>query len=132
MAEPSEPAAPTEPRDDEPVPRLPRGRGLKLSVPEIFRILLTFGMLVAILVLAKPCGDAVSTFVMRCDHKAGSATPKPGQIDVPAAAPQLGSDTQYVRLRPGMTDDEVRAAIEQARQKQVGSAVGSGVGSGAR
>ncbi len=109
------------------MPRLPRGRGLKLSGPEIFRILLTFGMLVAILVLAKPCGDAVSKFVMHFDNgSAASAMPKPGQVDKPAAAPapELGSDSQYVHLRPGMTDDEVKAAIEEAKRKQsAGSAV---------
>ncbi len=113
------------------VPKLPRGRGLKLSGPEIFRILLTFGMLVAILVLAKPCGDAVSKFVMHFDNgSAGSAMPKPGQLDKPAAAPPppaLGSDSQYVHLRPGMTDDEVKAAIEEAKHKAAGSAsTGSG------
>ncbi len=108
------------------MPRLPRGRGIRLSGPEIFRILLTFGMLVAILVLAKPCSDAVSTFVMRFDNNAGSAMPRPGKVDKPAPAPvpppTAGSDSQYVHLRPGMTDDEVKAAIEQAKQKQAGSA----------
>ncbi|MGE5186873.1 MAG: hypothetical protein ACM31C_32705 [Acidobacteriota bacterium] len=122
-----------EPEEDE-IPKLPRGRGLKLSGPEIFRILLTFGMLVAILVLAKPCGDAVSKFVMHFDNgSAASAMPSigssrersgAGQVDKPAPAPALGSDSQYVHLRPGMTDDEVKAAIEQAKRKQAaGSAV---------
>lgn len=109
--------------EEEEIPKLPRGRGLKLSGPEIFRILLTFGMLVAILVLAKPCGDAVSTFVMRFDNNGSSsaAIKKPGQVDVPVkAAPSIGSN--YVELRPGMTDDEVKAAIEKAKQQRAGSA----------
>ena len=121
--------------DDDEVPKLPRGRGLKLSTSEIFRILLTGGMLVAIIVLAKPCGSAVSNFVMRFDN--GSAQerqqqemPKPGNVDEPVAHPQL-QEPQYEHLKPGMSEQEVKAAVERAEAKaKAGSAAGSGTAAG--
>jgi hypothetical protein len=97
--------------DDDPVPKLPRGRGFKLSMPEIFRIALTGGMLVAVLVLAKPCSDAVSKFVMRFDGS-GSAHAGSGST-VPATTQP--TPQHYERLHPGMTDEETKAAIERAR-----------------
>ena len=126
------------PEDDE-VPKLPRGRGMKLSTSEIFRILLTGGMLVAIIVLAKPCGSAVSNFVMRFDN--GSAQqqqqqemPKPGNVDQPVAHPAL-QEQQYEHLKPGMTEQEMKAAVERAEARAKagagsGSAAGSAAGSG--
>lgn len=105
--------------DSEPVPKLPRGRHFKLSGPEVFRILLTAAMLVTVLVLAKPCANAVSSFVMGFEKQgSGSATGR-----APAAQPQLpGSAGDYVELHPGMTDEEVRQAIERAKAKHAGSA----------
>jgi len=106
--------------DSEPVPKLPRGRGLKLTGPEVFRILITGAMLVAVLVLAKPCGNAMSNFVMGFDNGSnkGSAMPKPGTVDLPGSAAQLpGSAGDYVELHPGMTDEQVQQAIEQAKAK---------------
>lgn len=101
---------------EEPVPKLPRGRGLKLSGPEIFRIVMTAGMLIAIIALAGPCGRAVSTFVMRFDNgsSAGSAMPKPDNV-----TPQ--PTTKGVMLRGDMTEDERRQAIERARAESAGS-----------
>jgi len=94
---------------DEDIPRLPRSRAIKLSRPALFRIAFTAGMLVAIVMLARPCGDAVSGFVMKFDTKgsAGSAT---------VAAPPAGSGN-YEQLRPDMSEAEVKAAIERAKQK---------------
>jgi hypothetical protein len=105
--------------DDEGVPKLPRGRGIKLSGPEIFRIALTAGMLIAILVLAKPCSDAVSRFVMRFDNGSAKAAemPHPGQ---PAPAVTAGSQ-HYELITPDMTDAEKRAAIDRARRAAAGS-----------
>lgn len=106
--------------DSEPVPKLPRGRGLKLRGPEIFRILITGAMLVAVLVMAKPCGHAVSNFMMGFDSSGsgkGSALPKPGTVDVPGSAALPGSAGDYVELHPGMTDEQVQQAIEQAKAK---------------
>ena len=100
--------------DDE-VPKLPRGRGIKLSTPEIFRIVLTAGMLVAVLLLAHPCGNAVGSFVMRFNNGSGS-----GSAGVRGSG-SSAEPTHYVRLKPGMTEEETKAAIEQAKQ-----AAGSG------
>lgn len=96
--------------DEEPVPKLPRGRGLKLSGAELFRIAVTLSMLVAIVILARPCGNAVSHFVMSF----GSAPKKPA-----ATKPE-----DYEHLKPGMSDQELKAAIERAKQKakEAGSA----------
>jgi hypothetical protein len=103
---------------DEPVPKLPRGRGLRLSRIELMRIAMTLAVLIALVVLMKPCSQAVSGFVMGFDGSGSSAAkamPKPGTVDVP---PTPGSDDsldQYERLRPGMTDAELKAAIERAK-----------------
>jgi len=110
----------SEREDDEPVPKLPRGRGIRLTGPEVFRVLITGAMLVAVLVLAKPCGDAVSHFVMGFDNSGsgkGSAMPKPGTVDLPGSAALPGSAGDYVELHPGMTDEQVQQAIEQAKAK---------------
>lgn len=103
---------------EEEVPKLPRGRGLKLSGPEIFRIIMFAAMLVAIIALAGPCGRAVSGFVMRFDHSgsgSGSAAQKPN-----TAPPPKG-----VMIRGDMTDEERKAAIERARTEASGSGSGS-------
>jgi hypothetical protein len=99
-------------RIEEPVPKLPRGRGLKFSGPEMFRILLTLVTLIGVLVLARPCATAVSGFVTSFD---GSDTekqmPKPGNVDVPA--PQQEMEL----LRPDMTEAEMKAAIERSKAR---------------
>jgi hypothetical protein len=98
---------------DDDVPKLPRGRGFKLSAPEIFRILITLALLVALIVLAKPCANSVSKFVTGfgsgSGSGSGSAKPDP-----------------YERLTPGMTDEEVKAAIERSKAKNAAQA-GSGL-----
>jgi hypothetical protein len=105
--------------DSEPVPKLPRGRGFRLSGPEMFRILLTGAMLVAVLILARPCGNAVSGFLMKFDNKgSGSAAQHAGSGAIAPSMNALpGSAGDYVELHPGMTDDEVKQAIEQAKAK---------------
>ena len=105
---------------DEPVPKLPRGRGLKFSAPELFRIGLTLVTLIGVIVLAGPCASGVSNFVTGFDGSGsasapGNAMPRPGTVDQPA--PQ-----QFEQLRPGMTDAEIKAAIERSRVRQQGSA----------
>ena len=98
---------------DEPVPKLPRGRGLKFSGPEMFRIGLTLVTLIGVIVLTQPCATAVSGFVTSFDGS-GSETqkqmPKPGNVDVPATQ-------EMEQLRPGMTDAEIKAAIERSKAK---------------
>lgn len=115
---------------EDPVPRLPRGRGLRLSRPELFRVAGLALLLVFLLVTQRPCANAISRFVTGFgDQGSASATmPRPGTIDVPVAAPSTGAAgsaasptptdlDRYEHLRPGMTDDEVKAVIERARAK---------------
>jgi hypothetical protein len=106
---------------DEPVPKLPRGRGMKFSKPELFRIGFTLITLIGVLVLTKPCANATSSFVMSMDGSGSggsagksSTMPRPNTVDVPV--PQ-----QFEQLRPGMTDEEVKAAIERSKARATGS-----------
>jgi len=113
----------------EDVPRLPRGRGFKLSLGELIKIAMLGTLLVAVLVLQKPCADSVAKLVTSfgsdgsgSGSAGGSATmPKPGTVDLP------GTGSGYVRLTPDMTPEQVKAAIDQARGK-AGSAAGSATG----
>ena len=120
----------SEPADDPPVPRLPRGRGMTLDRGMLLRIGMTVALLVAILVTARPCADATSKFVTDFDSagsgsgSAATAMPHPGTVDVPAATPPTSLD-DYEVLRPGMTDAEVKAVIERAKAKAK-AASGSG------
>ena len=119
--EPAQPAG-----DSEPVPKLPRGKGIRLNGPEMFRIVITGAMLVAVLVMAKPCGNAVGNFVMGFEGSGkGSAMPKPGNVDIPRLP---GSAGDYVELHAGMTDEQIQQAIAQARAKHA-AAMGSASGS---
>jgi hypothetical protein len=117
---PPQPAAPADP-PDEPVPKLPRGRGMKFSKPELFRIGMTLLTLVGVMMLAKPCANSVSGFVMSMDGSGSSGSaakstkmPRPNTVDV--TVPQ-----QYEKLRPGMTDEEVKAAIVRSKARAAGS-----------
>jgi hypothetical protein len=98
---------------DEEVPKLPRGKGLKLSGPEIVRICITGALLVAIIVLARPCGTAVSNFMMRFDNGSGSGSA--------SAAKQPRGEL----LRGDMTDEERKAAIERERARAAAAGSGS-------
>lgn len=104
---------------EEDVPKLPRGRGITLSVPQLVRILGLIAVLIVLLVMQKPCSNAVSKFVTGFDG-AGSAGPGSAAGSGAGSAPRRVED--YERLRPGMTDAEVKAAIERARLKAAGSA----------
>ncbi len=107
--------------DDEPVPRLPRTTHFKVSPAAIFRIAMTTALLVMIVVSRRPCADAVSGFVTSFDNTpsgSGSATvqmPKPGTVDVPQA--EQGSAGDYETLRPDMSEEQIKAAIERAKAK---------------
>lgn len=123
----------SEPADDESVPRLPRGHGLKLDSAMMFRIAMTLALLVMIVVTARPCANATSKFVTDFGDEgsgAGSAKamPMPGNVDLPKE-PKL---EDYEVLRPDMTEEEQRAVIERAKAKakaaaasDAGSAAGS-------
>jgi len=118
---------------DDDVPKLPRGRGLRLSRPQLIRIAGTLLLLVFLIVVQRPCADAVSTFVTSFGDQ-GSASaqmPRPGNVDLPVGAGSGGagsagapagaaSDDRYEHLRPGMTEDEIKAVIDRARKKAAG------------
>ena len=73
--------------------------------------------------LAKPCGNAMGNFIMGFDNTGTGSAAK----HAPAAQPQLpGSAGDYVELHPGMTDEQVKQAIEQAKAKHAGSAASPG------
>ncbi len=102
--EPSEP-------DDEPVVKLPRGRGMRLRGPDLFRIAFTVIMLIAVIVFAKPCGDAVGTFFSKFDNGSGSGSAGSG-----SAGSATGSGRrEYLHLTPDMTEQQTKDAIEKYR-----------------
>jgi hypothetical protein len=101
---------------DEPVPKLPRGRGMKFSGPDMFRIVLLVVTLAGVVLLTKPCANAVSGFVTSFDGSGSSkeqAMPKPGNVDMPGSA--AAPEDQYERLKPGMSPEEIKAAMERSR-----------------
>lgn len=104
-----------QPPKREPVPKLPRGRGLKLSGAELFRIALTLITLIGVIVLTKPCASAVSSFVTGVDEGSNQTMPKPGNVDMPR-------EPTYERLEPGMTEAEIKAAVERSKARAAGSA----------
>lgn len=120
--------------DDAPVPRLPRGRGLRLQRGQLMRIAMTGILLAMIIVVAQPCGRAVSGFVTGFDGsgsaaKQGSAAaseamPRPGTVDEPAM-PQ-----HYERINGEMSESELRAAIARSKARSAGSGSALGSGSG--
>lgn len=99
-------------RDDDPVPRLPRGRGIKLSRGQLFKILMTATLLVLLFVFQQPCSEGVSRFVTDFDTPTRS-TPEPG-----SGAVKPASETgDYELIGPNMTDAERDAAIQRALAK---------------
>jgi len=102
---------------DDDVPRLPRGRGLRLSGPDLMKIAMLAAGLIALIMLQRPCSDSVAKMVTSFDGSgSGSSTamPKPGTVDRPDGS-DLGSGSGYVRLTPDMTPEQVRQAIDKAR-----------------
>lgn len=107
------------------VPRLPRGRGLRLSRPQMFRIATTLALLIFVIVAQKPCAGSVSKFVTSFGSGSAVTMPTPGTVDVPTGSAGSDSLDHYEHLHPGMTEAEIKAAMERARLK-AGSAAGSG------
>lgn len=112
--------------DDEPVPRIPRTAGFKLSTAVLVRIAMTGALLAMIIVARRPCADSVSSFVTEFDKTgsgaAGAQMPKPGTVDVPSS---VGSAGDYETLRPDMTEAEIKAAIERAKARARDAGAGS-------
>lgn len=85
--------------DEAPVPKIPRGKGFKLSTPQMMRIGMTAVVLFAVIALQEPCSNAVGRFVTTfggaMDGKAetkstsgGAGTPS----TAPASTAVMGSD----------------------------------------
>jgi len=97
------------------IPRLPRGGGFSISTPNLIRILFTAAVLVMIIVIQKPCAEHVSSFVT--SYGQGSAPPPTGSA---AALPHPGTvdkPQEYEQITPDMTPEQVKAAIERAKQR---------------
>lgn len=113
------------------MPRLPRGRGFKISTAQLIQIVMVAVALVAVIVLAKPCARSVSNFVNRFDVDAGARfvpTPPDGGT---AAAPPPPVLPDGVMINSRMTPEEIEAAIkkelEAARAKDAAAAIDAGV-----
>ncbi len=75
------------------VPRLPRGKGLRLRTTDVVRIAMFALLLICIVVLGRPCASGVAGFV-------DSFSPTPDAAPAPAATEEL----QLERL----TEEEIR------------------------
>ena len=92
------------------VPRIPRGRGIRLSSPQVFRILMTAALLVAVVAMQKPCADSVSHFVTSFESGSGSAIAPSGGGSA-SAEPEL----HYVAISTDMTEAQIKAIVDKAR-----------------
>jgi hypothetical protein len=92
-----------DPADQEPVPRLPRGSGFKLSTAELIRIAMFVALLLAVIVLRKPCSDGVAGFV-------DSFSPPDAGV-----APQVLPPGEVIDLR-NQSPEELRREIERIRE----------------
>lgn len=82
---------PAEKDEQEPIPKLPRGRFFsKLTLLDLFRIGLFAILLVAVLMMRKPCADGVANL-----------------FDMLAGPPDAGPELRYERL----TDEELRERL---------------------
>lgn len=82
-------------------------------------------LLVAVIVMRQPCADNVARFVGSFEPvDAGAPEASPGTAELPPG--------KYVRLAPGMSEDEIRKAIgqEPGTGSGSGSAPGTGTGTG--
>jgi hypothetical protein len=99
--------------DDEPVPRLPRGRGLKLSFPEIARIVMIAAMLIAVLMLRRPCSESTGRFIESFEPPVDAG---------PARAPGQLPPGRYIPLTGEMTEQDLRDRLMLLDQIDAGAA----------
>jgi hypothetical protein len=91
------------PRDPD-VPRLPRGKGISLTGPQMFKIVFFAALLVAVIVLQRPCSEAAGRFVGQFDTRdAAAPAPKPDPHPYP---PGNYVDTSH------MTPEQIKALFE--------------------
>ena len=89
--------------ETDPVPKLPRGTGLRCSGPHAFRMAIYMIMLIGVIVMAKPCGDSAGRFLGTFEE--ADAGVKKAQPLPPGS----------VRITPDMTDEERMRAIGAAQ-----------------
>jgi hypothetical protein len=97
---------------DDPVPKLPRGRGFKLPRAHLFKIAATTAILVLIIVFQRSCAESVSQFVTSFDN-GSQRVPTPTSVDE-----DLGSGSQHFEvLGPDLDEKETRARIEREMER---------------
>jgi hypothetical protein len=97
---------------EEAIPKLPRGRGFRVSSSDLLKIGLTAGVLVMLIAVQRPCADRVSSFVVDFDHGSGSA-----KVQMPKPDTVQPAEPDYELLHPNMSEAELKAAIERAKQR---------------
>jgi hypothetical protein len=103
--------------NDNPVPRLPRGSGFRLSAQSMIRILMFGALLAAVVLLREPCAGSVASFIGQFETQAsGDAGSPAGQMpgQMPGAAPGAMAPEGYVRITGDMSDEELENALRQA------------------
>ena len=108
-------------RLDDDVPRLPRGRGLKLSTAQLVQIVMVAVALVAVIVLAKPCARSVSRFVTSFEHADGGVARAADAAAAPSPLPE------GELLRGDMTPEQLEAAIARERARAAAAALDAGI-----
>lgn len=107
--------------DKEPVPRLPRAKFGFLSTMSLFRIAMLGTLLVAVLVMRKPCADGVAKFIGGFeDKKDGGAAPAPKRTPLPPG--------DYVRLDGPLTEEKLKALRERAARRARDAGVAAAAG----
>lgn len=102
--------------DDEPAPRLPRGRGIKLSFTEITRIVMILGALIAVLALRRPCSESTGRFIQSFEPPVDAG---------PARTPGQLPPGRYIPLSGEMTEQELREKLELLTESDAGVASGA-------
>jgi hypothetical protein len=110
------------PADDEAVPRLPRGRGIKLSFAEIMRILMILAMLIGVLALRRPCAQSTGRFIESFEPPVDA-----GPVQTPGQLPA----GRYIRVSGEMTEEELREKLELLAPSDAGAESAPGASPGA-
>ncbi len=102
------------PDSEDPVPRIPRAKGWGFSGGELIRIAMFATLLVAVLVLRKPCASNVGNFIQSFEPPvdAGAAT---GPAPAPGALPPPPPGTVYVHCS---VDESPAACVERLKKAQ--------------
>ncbi len=95
----------------QPVPRLPRGKGTRFSTMSMFRIAMLGMLLVAVLVMRKPCADGVAKFIGGFEQKPDAgAEQAPPRTTLPPG--------EYIKLDGPLTEEKLKELRERAKKRQ--------------